>query len=59
MIGLSVNIDRKVGNHWQVGTGNELDQFVDCSSNTRKKTASCEISDIHGVPDIDGFLLTL
>lgn len=57
MMGLSVNIDRKVGNHWPVGTGNELDQFVDCSSNTRKGTAECEISDIHGVPDIAGVRL--
>jgi hypothetical protein len=57
MLGLSVNIDRKVGNHWKVGTGNELDQFVDCSSNSRKRTASCSVPDTHGAPDIAGYRL--
>lgn len=57
MFGLSVNVTRKVVNHWPVGTGNVLDQFVECTSNTRKQSASCDVPDIQGMPDIAGIRL--
>ncbi|MDH3330026.1 MAG: hypothetical protein OEM01_12400 [Desulfobulbaceae bacterium] len=55
MMGLSVNIDRKIGNHWKVGTGAELDQFVDCT--TKGSSTTCTIPDVHPGPDIAGFRL--
>ena len=57
MMALSTNYDRKAGYHWPAGTGKELDQFVDCSVNTKKKKTTCYISDVHAQPDIDGFRL--
>ena len=55
MLGLSINVDRKIGNHWKVGTGAELDQFVNCT--TKGSSTTCYIPDVHPLPDIAGFRL--